>query len=69
MGTRRPVSPVILVHGGCGVPRPTASHLAIIRQALGGYALLHTTPYMASGYRVGRIARVSSHFQRVQEAY
>ena len=41
---------------------------AIVLSSSGGYALLHTTPYMASGYRVGQTARVSSRFQRVREA-
>lgn len=40
---------------------------AIVLSADGAFAILHTTPHMASGYRTGRIARVASRFHRIRE--
>ena len=40
---------------------------AIVLSADGAFAILHTTPYMASGYRAGRIARAASCFHRIRE--
>ncbi len=40
---------------------------AIVLSADGAFAILHTTPYMASGYRAGRSARAASRFHRIRE--
>ena len=40
---------------------------AIVLSADGAFAILHTTPYMASGYRAGRVARAASRFHRIRE--
>jgi beta-aspartyl-peptidase (threonine type) len=40
---------------------------AIVLSADGAFAILHTTSYMASGYRAGRIARAASRFHRIRE--
>ena len=40
---------------------------AIVLSADGAFAILHTTPYMASGYRAGRSARTASRFHRIRE--
>jgi beta-aspartyl-peptidase (threonine type) len=40
---------------------------AIVLSADGAFAILHTTPYMASGYRAGRITRAASRFHRIRE--
>ena len=40
---------------------------AIVLSAAGAFAILHTTPHMASGYRAGRTARTASRFHRIRE--